>query len=77
MCDNVPGAAEYHVVVNEPGLPAREAAFYSLNTMAFQKPEPKPAEDNTRTRLVVTLQTILGPVQAALLLLAIRRKFMR
>jgi hypothetical protein len=55
----------------------RDAAFYSLNVMAFQKPEPKPANDSWLTRLVVTLQTILGPLQAALLALAIRRKFMR
>ncbi|HEV7646221.1 MAG TPA: hypothetical protein VGO50_19965 [Pyrinomonadaceae bacterium] len=55
----------------------RDAAFYSLNVMAFQKPEPKPANDSWPTRLVITLQTILGPVQATLLLLAIRRKFMR
>ncbi len=55
----------------------RDAAFYSLNVMAFQKPEPKPANESWLTRLVVILQTILGPVQATLLLLAIRRKFMR
>jgi uncharacterized protein YjbI with pentapeptide repeats len=60
------------------GLPSlTDAAFYSLNVMAFQKPEPKPANESWLTRLVVTLQTILGPVQATLLLLAIRRKFMR
>lgn len=54
-----------------------EAGFYSFNTMAFQKPEPKPAGQSWRTQLVVVLQTILGPLQAALLLLAVRRKFMR
>lgn len=60
-----------------PSLEATEAGFYSLNVMAFQKPDPKPANESPLTRSVVTLQTILGPVQAALLLLAIRRKFMR
>jgi Pentapeptide repeats (9 copies) len=55
----------------------RDAIFYSFNVMALQKPEPKPANDSWRTRLVITFQTILGPVQATLLLLAIRRKFMR
>ncbi len=59
------------------GLELKDAAFYSLNVMAFQKPDPKPANESWLTRLVVILQTILGPVQATLLLLAIRRKFMR
>jgi uncharacterized protein (DUF433 family) len=42
--------------------------------MTFQKPEPRPATPAAQT--VVLLETILGPVQAALLALAIRRKFM-
>jgi Pentapeptide repeats (9 copies) len=51
------------------------ALIYSAEVMAFQKPEPRPA--TFIAHLVVLLETILGPVQAALLLLAIRRKFMR
>jgi uncharacterized protein YjbI with pentapeptide repeats len=51
------------------------AANYSLNVMALQKPEPKSTAG--LTPLLITFETILGPVQAALLALAIRRKFMR
>jgi len=56
-------------------LNLRRALIYSAEVMAFQKPEPKPG--TTAAHSVVLLETILGPVQAALLLLAIRRKFMR
>ena len=56
-------------------LPFREALVYSAGVMALQKPEPLPA--NKRAKTLVLLETILGPVQAALLALAIRRKFMR
>jgi uncharacterized protein YjbI with pentapeptide repeats len=52
-----------------------EAMIYSLNVMALQKPEPKAADSLTKT--IVGLETILAPIQAALLALAIRRKFMR
>jgi hypothetical protein len=60
--------------VGEP-LRWRRALTYSLGVMTLQKPEPRPAT-NTAQALVM-LETILGPVQAALLALAIRRKFMR
>ncbi|HEX8847492.1 MAG TPA: pentapeptide repeat-containing protein [Pyrinomonadaceae bacterium] len=60
--------------VGEPlGLP--RALTYSLGVMTFQKPEPRPA--TTAAQSFVILETILGPLQAALLALAIRRKFMR
>ncbi len=48
---------------------------YSLGVMSLQKPDPKPLTDTAHA--LVTLETILGPAQAALLALAIRRKFMR
>jgi hypothetical protein len=51
------------------------ALLYSLGVMTLQKPEPRPATD--AAQVVVMSETILGPVQAALLALAIRRKFMR
>ena len=51
------------------------ALTYSLAVMSLQKPEPKPLTGTAQT--LVLLETVLGPVQAALLLLAIRRKFMR
>jgi uncharacterized protein YjbI with pentapeptide repeats len=48
---------------------------YSASVLTLQKPEPRTA---TRwAHALVILETILGPVQAALLALAIRRKFMR
>ena len=43
--------------------------------MTLQKPEPRPATGVAQA--LVMVETILGPVQAALLALAIRRKFMR
>jgi len=51
------------------------ALAYSAGVITLQKPEPKPATRAAQT--VVLLETILGPFQAALLALAIRRKFMR
>jgi hypothetical protein len=51
------------------------ALAYSAAVMTFQKPEPRPATTTAYT--VVLFETILGPIQAALLALAIRRKFMR
>lgn len=56
-------------------LPLPRALAYSAAVMTFQKPEPRPA--TTAAQTAVLLETILGPVQAALLALAIRRKFMR
>lgn len=56
-------------------LPLTRALAYSAGVMTFQKPEPHPA--TTAAQTVVLLETILGPVQVALLALAIRRKFMR
>jgi hypothetical protein len=50
------------------------ACNYSLQIITLQKPD-RPS--GLLTPALVTLETILGPVQAALLALAIRRKFMR
>jgi hypothetical protein len=61
-------------VVGEP-LRWQRALTYSLGVMTLQKPEPRPATNAAQA--LVMLETILGPVQAALLALAIRRKFMR
>lgn len=52
-----------------------EAVVYSLNVAILQKPEPKPF--STSAKLLVWLETVLGPAQAALLALAVRRRFMR
>ena len=56
-------------------LPLQRALTYSAGVMTLQKPEPRPATITAQT--IVLLETIVGPVQAALLALAIRRKFMR
>jgi hypothetical protein len=62
---------------DDVGAPMKfsRALTYSAAVMTFQKPEPRPA--TTAAQTIVLLETILGPVQAALLALAIRRKFMR
>jgi len=62
---------------DEVGAPLKpfRALTYSLAVMTLQKPEPPPATPAAHT--VVLLEMILGPIQAALLALAIRRKFMR
>ncbi len=43
--------------------------------MTLQKPEPRPK--SSAARLAVIICAILGPLQGALLALAVRRKFMR
>jgi uncharacterized protein YjbI with pentapeptide repeats len=52
-----------------------ESLTYSGGVIMLQRPEPVP--DSKLAKMFVLLETILGPVQAALLALAIRRKFMR
>lgn len=52
-----------------------EALFYALRISALQRPEPQP--HNNFAKGLVAFETILVPLQAALLALAIRRKFMR
>lgn len=48
---------------------------YSLNVITLQRPEPKPA--NAFTMIILGLEVLFAPLQAALLILAVRRKFMR
>lgn len=55
------------------GLP--RSLVYSAAVMTLQRPEP--LSSATLVKGLVILETILGPIQAALLALAIRRKFMR
>ena len=57
-----------------PGLRILRALSYSASVMTLQKPEPS---SSIFVRGLVTLETVMSPVQAALLALAIRRKFMR
>jgi len=72
---NEPEANSYKRDDAEVTLNSGRALTYSLAVMTLQRPEPKPA--TTSAQSLVLIETILGPVQAALLALAIRRKFMR
>lgn len=60
---------------NKPNLGWGEAMVYSLAVSLLQRPEPKPAGTGAKT--LILLETALGPAQAALLALAVRRRFMR
>lgn len=66
-------------VALSPNQSKIEQAFatfvYSLETASLQKPEPRPV--TTVARFFVGLETILAPLQAALLALAIRRRYLR
>ena len=52
-----------------------QALGYSAAVMTLQKPEPRPSSLTAKN--LVLLESLLGPVQAALLALAVRRRFMR
>jgi hypothetical protein len=68
---------------SSPGIPDtqprrlgwRESVLYSFNVSILQKPDPKPI--GLWGNALVSLETVLGPAQAALLALALRRRFMR
>ena len=53
----------------------RREVVSSLAVSLLQRPEPKPA--GTGAKALILLETALGPAQAALLALAVRRRFMR
>jgi hypothetical protein len=55
---------------------SRQAAVYSLSALVRLNPRPQSEELNWFQTLV-TVEGILGPLQIALLVLAIRRKVMR
>jgi uncharacterized protein YjbI with pentapeptide repeats len=61
-----------------PAAPPTEslprALAYSLSVMTLQRPEPRPG--SATAQLLAGAETVLGPLQAALLALAIRRQFM-
>jgi uncharacterized protein YjbI with pentapeptide repeats len=60
--------------VGQPQKPTR-ALVYSLAVITLQRPEPRPLTATAWS--AVLAETILGPIQAALLILAVRRRFMR
>ncbi len=69
ICGNVDDSAPFRP------MNRCEAVSHSLAVASFQRPEPK--SEGFFTKLLTTLETIFAPLQAALLALAIRRKFMR
>jgi len=62
---------------NEVGSPQKltKAVIYSLEVITLQQPNPRPL--TPAARLAVAAERILAPIQAALLALAIRRRFIR
>ncbi len=76
--DQAKVGAPIRVVLAQEKSPAKQwlaTLAYSLDTASLQKPEPRPV--TTAARFFVGLETILAPLQAALLALAIRRKYMK
>jgi hypothetical protein len=63
--------------IDSQGAPLKlsDAFVHSFGVMIFQKPEPSPL--TRAARIVVYLETVLGPIQAALFGLALRRQFMK
>lgn len=72
---STPEAAVYKT--DEVGSPQKpiKALAYSLEVITLQQPEPRPL--TAAARYAVLAERILGPIQFALLALAIRRRFMR
>ena len=62
---------------NGAGQPQKptKALVYSLAVITLQRPDPRPL--TAIAWAAVLAETILGPIQAALLILAVRRRFMR
>ena len=52
-----------------------KALAYSLAIITLQRPDPRPL--TATAWFLVLAETILGPIQVALLILAVRRRFMR
>lgn len=62
---------------DEVGQPQKlaKALPYSLAVLTLQRPDPRPL--TATAWFTVLAETIVGPIQAALLILAVRRRFMR
>ncbi len=54
-----------------------QALAYSLVVFFLRRPLPRPGEEEWGTQLFLNVETVLGPLLVALLVLAIRRRFMR
>ncbi|HEY0350005.1 MAG TPA: hypothetical protein VGC60_17800, partial [Pyrinomonadaceae bacterium] len=64
-------------VTESVGIPQKpaKALAYSLAVITLQRPDPRPL--TAAAWFAVLAETIFGPVQAALLILAVRRRFIR
>lgn len=60
--------------IGQPQKPSKALA-YSLAVITLQRPDPRPL--TAAAWFAVLAETILGPIQGALLILAVRRRFMR
>lgn len=62
---------------DEVGIPQKpaKALAYSLAVITLQRPDPRPL--TASAWFAGLAETILGPIQAALAILAVRRRFMR
>ncbi len=72
-----PAPAAMMSITDEVGQPQKptKALAYSLAVITLQRPDPRPL--TATAWFTVLAETILGPIQAALLILAVRRRFMR
>jgi hypothetical protein len=80
-CKNLPEYQDTgYCVLHFPGEEEKEdfeqALVYSLGAVARLNPEPRPTEPGLFQFLVI-VEGLLGPLQIALLALAVRRKVMR
>jgi hypothetical protein len=80
-CKNLPESQDTgYCVLHFPGEEKKEdfeqAIVYSLGAVARLNPEPRPTEPGLFQFLVI-VEGLLGPLQIALLALAVRRKVMR
>ena len=80
-CKNLPEYQDTgYCVLHFPGEKKKEnfeqAIVYSLGAVARLNSEPRPTEPGL-FQLLVTVEGLLGPLQIALLALAVRRKVMQ
>jgi hypothetical protein len=77
VLSNPPPTAQAATALDEVGQPQKpaKALAYSLAVITLQRPDPRPL--TATAWFAVMVETILGPIQVALLILAVRRRFMR
>lgn len=68
-------SSDVEYVADGESLKLDKAIGYSLGVIVLQRPDPKPL--TSAANFAVLAETVLGPIQAALFALAVRRRFMR